>query len=232
MPREAARYLEQIEQRRPGQASVLLALGYCHWQTGDLSAAQEQIELALQARPHHLQTRLVAAEFFMEQDQLDRAEKALRQGQAEPPVAGDTANDRDDRCLWLSSKLAERRGDPKRALSCLEQALAKRPFELAYLHRKAVLLRVLGRQAESEEAFAQSQKLEGCRRQLSELVWSGRLSRPTVEVCEQAADLCAQMGKATQATGWRIVARHLSAGVTAPVVDATATGGHTRGTRP
>jgi tetratricopeptide (TPR) repeat protein len=208
LAQEGIGHLKSVNQKQPGQPSVLLALGFCHWQLGDVKTAWEQIQAAMDLRPEHLETRLVAAEILLEQNQLESAEALL--------AAGDGAStslkerfQKDDRWWWLRSKLAEVRGDDELALEYLEKALALRPSELQYVHRRGVLQQVLGRTEEAAETFADAKQLELCESRLNEIVRSGALEYPTVDVCLEVADLCEKRGRKLQADGWRYGARQL-----------------------
>ena len=204
---EVFRYLKQINQRQPGQPSVLLALGYCHWKVGDVETVWQQIEAALELRPEHLETRLLAAEILLEQDQLDSAETLLSLDDvSSSPVE---QFQKDDRWWWLKSRLAQLRDDDEIALNHLETALALRPVERQYVHRRGMLLRVLGKTEEAIEAFADAKQLGLCESRLATIVLSNDLERPTVELCLEVADLCEKRGKQLQAAGWRYGARQL-----------------------
>ncbi|OHB84864.1 MAG: hypothetical protein A2V98_16630 [Planctomycetes bacterium RBG_16_64_12] len=205
---EALGYLKPINQRQPGQPSVLLALGYCSWKLGDAKTAWQQIEAALELRPEHLETRLVAAEVLLEQDQLDAAEALLSRPEDASSSLGEQFQ-QDDRWWWLRSKLAQLRGDDALALGYLEEATALRPSELRYVHRRGVLLQAMGKTEEAAQAFAGAKQLEQCESRLATIVLSNELERPTVDLCLDVADLCEKRGRKLQAAGWRHVAQQL-----------------------
>jgi len=209
LAQEGIGHLESVNEKRPGQPSVVLALGYCHWKLGDVKTAWQWIQAAADSRPDHLETRFVAAEILLEQDQLAPAEALLTPGDG----ASASLNDRfqkDDRWWWLESKLAEARRDDALALEYVEKALVLRPFELQYVHRRAVLLQVLGKTEKAAEAFAEAKELELCESRLNEIVRSGALENPTVDVCLEVAELCEKRGRKMQAEGWRYGARQLT----------------------
>jgi tetratricopeptide (TPR) repeat protein len=206
VPREGIGYLEKTHRRRPGQAPVALALGYCDWQLGEIDKARQFLEVAWAKNPHDPHTRLVTAEFLLEQNDLAAARKVL-----------DQPAQQDDRWWWINSRLAEIEGNDAAALESLDQALAVRPFELRYVHRRAILLQALGRQAEAAESFQQANRLEAVQTKLTEIVLSGQLERPTVALCDDVARLCDERGRSAQAAGWREVTERLKrTGTTEP----------------
>jgi len=200
--------LKSVNEKQPGQPGVLLALGYCHWKLGDVETGWRQIRAAMDLRPEHLETRFVAAEILLEQDQPDSAE-ALLTPRESASSSLDERFQRDDRWWWLRGKLAEVRGDDELALEYVEKALTLRPFELQYVHRRGVLLQALGRAEEAAEAFADARQLELNESRLNEILRSGALEPPTAEVCLEVADLCEKRGRKLQADGWRYGARQL-----------------------
>ncbi|MFH1266899.1 MAG: tetratricopeptide repeat protein [Planctomycetota bacterium] len=206
---EAVGFLKQIDQKQPGQPSVQLALAHCHWKLGETEAAWQQLEAALESRPEHLETRLVAADFLLEQDQLDSAETLLSLNENASSSLGGQFQ-RDDRWWSLRSRLAQLRGKGEAALEHLGEAIALRPFERQHLHRRGTLLQVLGRAEEAAKAFADAKQIEQCESRLATIVLSGELERPSVDLCLQVADLYEKRGRKLQATGWRYVAGQLA----------------------
>ncbi len=200
--------LKLANEMEPGQAAVLLALGYCNWKLGDLTTALEQIQAAIELRPEHLETRFLAAEFLLEQGQLDSAEPLLM------PSGDDSSSlrarfEKDDRWWWARSRLSQLRGNDELALEYLDEALAMRPHELKYVHRRGMLLQGLGKADEAAEAFSRMRQLEMCKSRLSVITRSGDLDSPTPELCLEVADLCEKRGREMQAAGWRFGAEQL-----------------------
>jgi tetratricopeptide (TPR) repeat protein len=199
--------LQRINEHQPGQPSIVLALGYCHWRLGEVATAWSHLKEALAMRPDHLETRLIVADFLLERGELDAAEKLLGPADATSEMAKRRSDD--DRWWWLHSRLARRRGATQQALQALEQALQRRPHELAYLHRYAALLRETGRTEEAEQARERAKDLEECKSRLEFLVHSGELENPTRELCLELAELCQRRGHPAQADGWRHLAQRI-----------------------
>lgn len=203
VPREGLGYLESIQARQPGQTAVLRGLGYCQWQLGELRAAWRLIDAALKSRPEDVETRLLAAEFLIEQGRWAAAGAVLNDDGLRP------AFEADDRWWSTQSRLSESEGDPPAALARLERALQLRPFELKYVHRRAVLLSAAGRKPEAAEAFEIAGRWEACQKQLTEVALSGRLQQPEPELCLEVAELYDCRARPFYAERWRRLAARL-----------------------
>lgn len=212
IPRETMDNLATVNEMQPGQANVVLALAQCFWKTAQTESAADYFRHALQLRPAHLETRLLAADFQMEQGQLDAAAKLLT---IPDTLAGDAPGGwrDDDRWCWLSSRLAQLKGDDEAAESLARKAVEFRPNEREYVHGYQALLALAG-QTESAERFRkQAAELQRCRARLEVLVLGGELDHLSAEVCREVASLTRTRGDALQADGWsRLAARFPSGG--------------------
>ena len=204
VPREGVAYLLQIDERQPEQRTVDRAIGYCQWQLGEIENARKRIDKAWSADPSDWETRILAAEFLIEQNQLDTAEVCLNR---------DSTNDAiDDRWWWLQGRLADRRHDPSAAVEHVRRAAQLRPFELKYAHRLAQLLRAAGHADESETWARNAAAIEAANKRLTEIVLSGGLERPTLELSLELAQLHERRGRIAQSRSWRLLAKQLQSG--------------------
>lgn len=198
LPREGIGYLLAIDQKQPGQASVQLALGYCHWQIGELDAARTAFQAALSQRPDHRETRFLVAEFLLENGETEVAANLIQDSD-------------DDRACFLRSLIAERQSNIEMAYQEIQQAVSRRPGELPYVHREGLLLQRLGRQEEATRTLQRANQLEGFQTELSEIVLRGRHSEPTPEVCERLAQLLHEFAREIPSRSWRNLGSKLSA---------------------
>ncbi|MDA1014839.1 MAG: tetratricopeptide repeat protein [Planctomycetota bacterium] len=201
VPREGISYLLKIDESQPGQRTVDRAIGFCQWQLGELEDARERIDKAWAADRSDWETRLLAAEFLIEQDQLDMAETCLERHSADDVV--------DDRRSWLLGRIAERRRRMADALEHVAEAVGTRPFELKYAHRYAQLLRQTGRVEESDVWTRKAAAIESANKRLTEIVLSGAIDAPTLELSREIAKLNEQRFRTEQARGWHLVAERL-----------------------
>lgn len=196
--------LKKINERQPDQASIILALGYCHWRLGNLEKAWEHLQRALELRPEHSETRITVGEFLLEGGQHDAVESLIGTPDELQGTTAILADD--DRWWWLHSRLARADGDLQRAARFAEEALRRRPHELPYVHGYAGLLVESGRTAEAVKHMHKAREIEACKSRLDELVQSGELESPTRQLCLEVADLCERRGHLAQANGWRNLA--------------------------
>lgn len=211
IPRETMGNLATVNNLKPGQPNVILALAQCFWKTAQTESAIDYLRQALQLRPDHLETRLVAAEFQLEQGQLETAAKLLAMPDS---VATENQNGwrDDDRWCWLSSRLAQLKGDDQSAGSLAKRALELRPNEREYVHGYQTLLALAGESDSSETFRKRAAELQRCRGRLEVLVLGGELDNPTAEICSEVASLVRTRGDAAQADGWNRLADRLRNG--------------------
>lgn len=208
VPFEGVQYLEQIEQKKPGQGSVGLALGYAYWRTGRVEQARPMLRTALTARPNDSHTRFVVAAFLIEQGQLAEAEEIL----SHSPIPDD-----DDRYWSLRSQISEQKNDAAASLAHLDQAIRRHGTAHRYATRRASLLRKLARgRPEIEAASSAAYELLKVDRELADIVESLAHHHPTRSSAQRLAVLCGKVGKARQAAGWRMLAEQLPEGSAAP----------------
>ncbi len=201
LPREGIGYLREVDRKQPRQAAVQLALGYCDWQIGELDAAQTAFQAALSQRSDHRETRYVVAEFLLENGEVEAANELVTT----------TAEQDDDRALFLRSLISERQGDVESAYQAIEHAVSKRPGELRYVHREGLLLQRLGRTGEATQRLRRANELEGFQSELSEIVLRGQHAEPTPELCERLANLLHEFGRDVQSRTWRQLGSRLTA---------------------
>jgi tetratricopeptide (TPR) repeat protein len=211
LPREGLKYLQDVNARHPGQAPVLLALGYCYWQIGELGEAHAALQSALELRPQHRATRLLVAEYLLEQNEPVAAAALIEESPDVVESAGRLDFAEDDRWWSLKSQLADRRGDLIGAQQDLARALELRPAELQYVQRQGQLLQRLGRMQESAEVLRAANRLEAIHTELSEIVLRGKHEQPTPELCRRLADLCEELHQPLRSDGWRRLAEQLAA---------------------
>lgn len=203
LPRDGLPYLETANRAHPDQAPVVLALAKCHWKLSDEEQARRLFERAVDLRPDDLETRLSAAEFLIEQNQLDGADFLLNQsGATEKSIS-------DDRWWALNSRLAQSRGFYQKSLDALQRALLVRPRELAYLERQSSLLRLVGRSDEAARVAKAASDIGTSYAALNEIVLSGALNEPDLRTVRRTAELCETCGWTRQAQAWRGIADRL-----------------------
>ena len=203
LPREGIGYLREINQRQPGQPFVLLALGYCHWQIGELEAARTVFETVLTKCPDHEEARCVISEFLLENGETEAAAELLK-NDAESTDQSTILNagTDNDRVWFLRSVVAERRGNIDMAYQEIKRAISLRSSELSYVHREGLLLQRLGRQEEATKKLQRANVLEGFQTELSEIVLRGQHAEPTPEICARIAKLLHEFAREVPARSW------------------------------
>lgn len=201
-PREGIAFLEQANKRRPGQATVLVRLGNCYWQTGRIDEAQICLQEALAIAPANRDCLLTAANVCIDQRAFGEAHKLLAMLSAEDAEY--------DRALYLKSLINDSEGKINEAIEQTDHAMQQRPDEVAYLQLSGSLRKRLGRNDEALEKFRDANRLETAQSKLVELIFQGVLEYPTPENCKTAADLLESRGRLVQARGWRALAMKLS----------------------
>lgn len=198
LPREGRPFLERLESQQPGQLAVLRGLAYCDWQAGDAGSARDRFAQAVDRAPTDVETRLLAAEFALEQGWselsralLDVSDKAfLAQAEA------------DDRWWGLRGRLARSAGQAAEAVALLANAIERRPRESVWRQERGLALRDLGRAAESAADLGMAVRLEQAKAEMANLVFSGRLEDPDRATIEQMAGLCEQRGQRVAHRCW------------------------------
>ncbi|MFM9959755.1 MAG: tetratricopeptide repeat protein [Planctomycetaceae bacterium] len=190
LPREGIGYLRDVDRKQPGQSSVQLALGYCHWQIGELDEARTAFQTALAQRRDHRETCNVVAEFLLEEGEIEAAAELVKDRE-------------DDQAWFLRSLIAEQHGDVEAAYRAIANASSQRPGELRYVHREGLLLKRLGRHEEATRRLHRANELEGFQTELSEIVMRGRHTEPTPEMCERLADLLHEFAREVPSRCWR-----------------------------
>lgn len=196
-PREAVRLLEAIQQAKPGQVEIGLALGYCYWKLGRLTEADRLLHEAGRRRPDHAETTLLRAEFQLEQGRLADAGRLL---------AGlKSSHSADDRWWWLTAQWQQRSGVATEALQSLAKAVELRPGEMRYHHTLATWLQVAGRNDEARHHHEQARALSQADRDLYVIVSRDRIAPDQAEVCRAISECCRKLQRKAQAEGWRML---------------------------
>lgn len=197
LPREGIGYLRDVDRKQPGQPSVQLALGYCHWQIGELDEARTAFQAVLAQRRDHRETRNVVAEFLLEQGEIEAAAELVKDRE-------------DDQAWFLRSLIAEQHGNVEAAHQAIRHASSQRPGELRYVHREGLLLKRLGRHDEASRRLQRANELEGSQSELSEIVMRGQHSEPTPELCNRLADLLHEFARDVPSRCWRRLGSRLA----------------------
>ncbi len=71
---ESIGLLKRINAAEPGQASILLALGYSYWKLGKIDQAKTLIEESRAIDPDRIESILVAADFYLESGELEKSQ--------------------------------------------------------------------------------------------------------------------------------------------------------------
>jgi tetratricopeptide (TPR) repeat protein len=203
VPFEGAGYLSQIDELKPGQGMVNLALGYAQWRMGNVPAARQRLQTALATHPDHPQVRFVVTAFLIEQGQLADAQAILTR----PPIP-----ETDDRYWSLRSQLAEQEKNATAALEYLDRAVQLHGNDQRYAGRRVTLLRELGRDQEVAPAAKVAHELLQADRELADLVEARAHYQPTRPLAVRIATLCQQLGKSLQARYWQALAPQLPEG--------------------
>ena len=207
-PREVLGNWERASQRHADQPNVLAALGRCYSRVGEIDKATQAFQSALDLAPDQPLIQLRVLEFLIELGEWDAAEELLTAA-TEQADRADSTSFYHDRMSWVRSLLAEQRGELDDALRHIEQALQRKPKELAYVQRRGALLRLLGRGDDASDCFATANRLESHIGRLTEIVLSGDLDQPTGALCREVSELCQQRGKQLQAETWKRAAAQM-----------------------
>jgi tetratricopeptide (TPR) repeat protein len=212
LPREGRPFLAQWENRVPAQLSVLRGLAYCDWQAGDAQAARDRFTAALDLDPTDTETRLLAAEFALEQGWSTLANELLSE------AAFDTREAvKDDRWWGLRGRLARLDGHAQTAVEFLSDAVRLRPRESAWIQERGLAHRDLGQPSNSASDLQAAVQLEQAKSDLAELVFSGRLENPDPALLARMVTLCEQRGQRVAQECWnRWNRRAISAGTATP----------------
>jgi tetratricopeptide (TPR) repeat protein len=211
LPREGRPFLDQVDARVPGQVSVLRGLAWCDWHTGDQTAARDRFAQALDAAPSDPETRLMAAEWALEQGRDAVCRKLLLLDDEGSPHFRPDENggpmkstfEADDRYWGMLGQLERAAGHPDPAESHFSRAMAARPSEQAWVHQRGLSRRDAGRKLEAESDFAEARNLERAQSQMAELVFGGLVESPTTASAARMAALCEQRRQSLAADCWR-----------------------------
>jgi tetratricopeptide (TPR) repeat protein len=212
LPREGRPFLAQWENRVPAQLSVLRGLAYCDWQAGDAQAARARFTAALDLDPTDTETRLLAAEFALEQGWSTLANVLLSEATFDTREAA-----KDDRWWGLRGRLARLGGHAQTAVESLSIAHRLRPREPAWIQERGLAHRDLGQPSDSAADLQAAVQLEQAKSDLAELVFSGRLENPDPAFLARMVTLCEQRGQRVAQECWsRWNRRAIAAGTATP----------------
>lgn len=199
---ESIKLLNRINEKEPGQPSIMRALAYCHWKLGEIDQAKSYLEAARQAEPQNAETLLVAFEFYLELGELEAVQQLVTELENQPEDFQQQLQ-QDDRWLWLQSRLEQQQGKTSAALESIQVASRLHPGEIKYLQEEAMLLQALGKKAEAAEKFQRVKQLAASHRELYKIVSSGALESPDVEMAQEIANHLEILGKQKQAAAWK-----------------------------
>lgn len=194
--------LEAADKKYPDQAEVVLGLARGYSGMGMIESAQARFEAALKLRPDDPMTRVLAAEFYLDCGNLDRA-RSILSIESNFILDGSFIGERDDQYWFVRCRIAEQSGDVANAYANLQKALVLRPHFEPFVLMQATLLQRLGRFDEASQAALRAAELAEKRKQL--LIASEKFNRdrPDPAHCLAIADLLDAMGDESQAAGWR-----------------------------
>jgi len=199
---ESIRTLNRINELRPDQASIIRAIGYCHWKLGDIEQAKAFIAAARQLQPEDLEATLIAVEFYLELGEMDTLENLIADIKNQSTTFQKQLK-QDDRWLWLLSRLELQTGETAAALKSIQEASRLKAKQIQYLQQEAMILQALGHKAESTSKFQEARTLASSHRELYKIVSSGALESPTVELGNQILVHLETLGYQKQANAWR-----------------------------
>ncbi|HBL41813.1 tetratricopeptide repeat protein [Gimesia sp.] len=199
---ESIKLLNRINEKVPGQPSIMRALGYCHWKLGEIDQAKAYLVAARQTEPQNRETLLVLLEFYLELGEQAAVQQLLTDLKNQPEDFQEQLR-HDDRWLWLLSQQEQQQGNTSAALEFIREASRLQPGEIRYLQQEAMLLQALGKKAEAAEKFQRAKQLAASHRELYKIVSSGALESPDVQLAEEIAGHLEMLGQQKQAAAWR-----------------------------
>lgn len=202
---ESISLLKRINDAERGQASIVLALGYCYWKLGQTNQARELIEQSLAINPTRLETILTAADFYLETGDLEKIQKLLQPVKKYPAELQQQLQ-QDDRWHFLKSRLYFQDDELPQALEEIQLALKLNPNEIKYLQHSGTLNQATGEYAAAKTQFQRAKLLASSHQELYQYVASGALEKPTREDCQQIAAHLETLGKTQQALLWKKIA--------------------------
>ncbi|QDT96542.1 tetratricopeptide repeat protein [Gimesia aquarii] len=203
---ESIRLLKRINDAQTGQASVIMALGYCYWKLGKTEQAKVLINESLTIIPDRIESILVAADFYLELGELTKCEAILHQ---KYPQQIQSSLEQDDRWHWILSRLQFQKNNQTAALEEIQKSLKLNPYQIKYLQYCGTIKQALGQQKEAQQFFQQAKKLALSHRELDKIVSSGVLEQPTKADCLQVSQYCKDLGKVIQSREWKKIATSL-----------------------
>jgi Tfp pilus assembly protein PilF len=201
VPQEGTPYLQQVQKSAGPQVLVWRALAWAAWQSGNQDEAKRLLEQAWQTGSEDPRVRLLSAEILIEEQNVAAAERVL--GTEPFGVSGKMFGDQTDRWHWLRSRVLLEQGDVAASLEEVLRAVAIDRGNLMYIHGHAVLLKQLGADVEAAEIFNTARTIEGCKKRLAEIAFSGEWEAPTPVLRKEIADLYQRSGEDLLARLWR-----------------------------
>lgn len=202
---ESIGLLKQINNAKPGQASILLALGYCHWKLGEIKQGRDLIEQSLAINPERLESILTAADFYLETGDLQKSESLLQPANEYPSELKKKLQ-QDDRWHYFKSRLHFQKKELPQALQELQLALQLNPHEIQYLQQCGKIHQASGHYKRAQTQFQKAKTLATSYQELYQFVASGTLENPTREDCLQVASHLETLQHTTQAQLWKKIA--------------------------
>lgn len=202
---ESISLLKRINDAEPGQASIVLALGYCYWKLGETAQARELIEQSLTINPIRLETILTAADFYLETGDLEKSRKLL-QPEKDYPTELQQQLQQDDRWHFLKSRIHFQNDDLPQSLEEIQLALKLNPSEIKYLQHRGSVYQASGEYESAQKQFKQTKIMARSYQELYKFVASGALDEPSKEDCQRIAAHLEMLGKTQQARLWKNIA--------------------------
>jgi len=201
VPQEGTPYLHQVEASGGKQLPVLRALAWAAWQSGHRDEAKRSLAEAWKTGAQDPRTRLLSAEFLIEEQKFVEAARVL--GPEPVTVPGEMFGQQTDRWHWLRSRILLEQKDFAASLHQIEQALELNVGNLKYIHEQAVLLKQLERDLEAAAGFRKARTIEQCKKRFAEIAFSGDWEHSTPVLRQEISQLYQQCGDELLAKLWR-----------------------------
>jgi tetratricopeptide (TPR) repeat protein len=202
-PQGPSIYFETVNSRHPGQGSVVLAMARTAALIGEEERADRFFKQALELRPNHLLTQLLAADFFLTKGDDRRARHLVKS--MSNTTLGDGDAESDDRYWAMVAKIRKNDGELEEAFVAIQKALEIRPNDYNLLSSKCGLLRKMERGDEARKLAAHASQISDAESGLYLLANEANLEMLTREQCSKFARLLEILGYHDQASGWRVV---------------------------
>jgi tetratricopeptide (TPR) repeat protein len=172
---------------------------------GKTEAAAAAFEEAVQLRPQHMETNVLAAQFHISQGDTATAKVLLTSNWA-VAVNREDGIQFDDQYWYVMARCHMLSGAKGKAIEAIESALELRPSKIIYHSFQSDVLRHLGKGAEAARVSETVGRLSIARRRLFLIDQELKLDRPDPKQCSDIAELMDQLNNPLEARQWRQVA--------------------------